>query len=90
MDSYNLALLFFRKGEVNKSKRYLKESRSINSNYPYGRFLQGLIFEKEGNYDMAIKEISYAVDKTIFLPEKKKMLEKLKGLKNLKQREAQN
>ena len=78
---FNLAALYFGIGELEKSKKYIRETLALKNNFAKSYFLLGKIHSEEGNYDQAIKEITYAIEKTNFISEKKKMeavLEKVK------------
>tara|TARA_B100000315_G_scaffold41491_1_gene36396 strand:- start:14232 stop:16451 length:2220 start_codon:yes stop_codon:yes gene_type:complete len=82
--NHDLALLYFLKNDLEKSKSFLKYAIKLNQEFIRSYFLLGLIYEKEGDYNEAIKEITYAIKKTNFVPEIKNMQEALDRVKKLK------
>lgn len=71
--NFNLASLYFGKMELNKSKLFVKKTIELNEDFIKARVLLGQIYSEEGEYEKAVKEITYAIDRTEFTPEKKKM-----------------
>lgn len=83
-NNYNLASLYLRKNELDKSKKYLKKAIEINNDAFETYFLSGLIYAAEGKFDESLKEINFAISKTKFIPDKRKMQNALEFINNLK------
>jgi len=82
--NFNLASLYYAKGELEKSKRYIESAKSLKKDFAKSYFLAGQIYLLEGNYDQAIIELTYAIEKTKFLPENRKIRKVLARVKKLK------
>lgn len=81
---FNLASLYFGKKEFNKAEIFAKKAINLNKDFIKSYFLLGQIHEKEDKYDQAIKEMNYAIKRTNFMPDKKRMQNALNRVKRLK------
>ncbi len=83
--NYNLALLYYAKGKLEKAIDYAKAVTSLNKDFIKIHYLLGLIYERKKDYNQAIEKITYAVENTSFIPDKKIMQDALKRVKKLKE-----
>lgn len=83
-NDFFLASIYHKKGENEKALEYLNNSIKLNKNFIKSYFLLGLIYFEKGDYDESVKNINYAIEKTSFIPDKKRMRKTLKMIEKIK------